>query len=380
MYEIEKYVDGMSVLDNVYDKIYDYDWLYDSYLEARKGKRYKNEVMRFTDDLEGGLIGIQNDLIWESYEIGRYRPFRVYEPKTRIVMSIPFRDRIVQWSIYKLLMPFYDKTFIDDSFACRRGKGSHAAADRLQYWLHQVDRRRQKYYYLKLDISKYFYRVDHDILFAILSNRIKDERLLALLKKLINCESQKFGLPVGMKPDECPYELWLDDVGMPIGNLTSQLFANIYLDQLDQFCKHKLKLHYYIRYMDDVIILSDNKEELHKAKCEIECFLNEVLSLSLNNKTAIRPISLGIDFVGYRLWATHRLLKKETARRILRRTASEVELIKTGKMEIEELDRKMSSYNGVMLYCNSNGLRRKLADYYRQVSELKIYERAVSEI
>lgn len=379
MYELEKFTDGMSVLENVYEQIYDYDWLYDSYLEARKGKRYKNEILRFTDDLESGLIGIQNDLIWESYEIGRYRPFRVYEPKTRIVMSIPFRDRIVQWSIYKALGPFYDKIFIDDSFACRKGKGSHAAAERLQYWLRQVSRKPKKYYYLKLDISKYFYRVDHDILLNILSIRIKDERLLKLLKKLIDCETQKFGLPFGVKPEDCPYELWLDDVGMPIGNLTSQLFANIYLDQLDKFCKHVLKLHYYVRYMDNVIILSDSKDELHRAKNEIETFLNEVLSLSLNGKTAIRPTSLGIDFVGYRIWATHRLLKKETARRVIRKVKTYAELVSEGELALSEIDRKMSSYNGMMLYCNSNGLRKKLAFYYQQAVDAQSIAGAVSD-
>ncbi len=381
MYEIEHYVNGMTVLDNIYDKLCEFEELYQSYLEARKGKRYRGEIMRFTDNLEENLMIIQNELIWEMYRVGKYNLFYVTEPKLRLVMSIQFKDRIVQWDIYRQLNPFYDKMFINDSYACRKGKGSHAAADRLQYWLRQVSRREQengaKYYYLKLDISKYFYRVNHEILCDILSVRIKDERLLRLLRTIINCETQKFGLPVGMSPEACTYDLWLDDVGMPIGNLTSQLFANIYLDQLDKFCKHGLQTHYYIRYMDDIIILSDSKEELHYLRNEIQNFLTEALQLDLNKKTAIRPISLGISFVGYQIWATHRKLKKSTARKIIRRVGVLCEMLALGEITREEFDRHAASYNGMMEHCNSLGLRTKLNNIYLQANEIK--ERGVEE-
>jgi len=368
-YEIEKYVEGMSVVDNVFDTICDYEDLYTSYLEARRGKRMRDDVMTFTDRLEENLISLQNDLIWGMYDVGKYNMFYVHEPKLRLVMSIGFRDRVLQWSIYRALNPFYNKSFIYDSYACRLGKGSHAAADRLQYWLRQVHRRELadqsvKYYYLKLDISKYFYRVNHKVLLDILSVRIKDQRLLDLLEKIINCETQKFGLPMGMKPEECPYELWLDDTGMPIGNLTSQLFANIYLDQLDKFCKHTLGIHYYIRYMDDVIILADNKEILHQWKAEIEAFLNEALLLNLNDKTAIRPISLGIDFVGYKMWSTHRKLKKSTARNIIRKVKVMCCDLAEGTLTEEEFRRRAASYKGMLEHCDSHGLRRTLNELY----------------
>ncbi len=368
-YSIEEYVEGMSVVDNVYDKICDFEDLYTSYLEARAGKRTRADVMEFTDKLEENLITIQNELIWQMYNVGRYRMFYVHEPKLRLVMSIGFKDRIVQWSIYRALNPFYNKAFIFDSYACRLGKGSHAAADRLQYWLRQVNRRELanpsvKYYYLKLDISKYFYRVNHRILLDILSVRIKDQRLMGLLEKIINCETQKFGLPVGMKPEECPYELWLEDAGMPIGNLTSQLFANIYLDQLDKFCKHKLGIHYYIRYMDDVIILSDDKSELHYWKTEIQNFLHDALALDLNDKTAIRPISLGIDFVGYHIWSHHRKLKKSTARKIIRKVKVLSARLAEGTLTEEEFGRRAASYKGMLEHCDSHGLRRTLNELY----------------
>lgn len=357
-------INNMAVLDDVYDRICQYEELYDSHLQARKGKRYRDEVLVFTDRLEENLIELQNELIWESYKVGKYRPFYVREPKLRLVMALQYRDRVVQWDIYKQLYPFYDKTFIEDSYACRRDKGSHKAADKLQYWLRQVSRKPGKWYYLKLDISKYFYRVDHLVLLDILSRRIKDPRLMRLLEKIINSEDMRFGLPAGVSPSECPADMWLADVGMPIGNLTSQLFANVYLNELDQMCKHELGLHYYIRYMDDVIILLDDKAELGRIKSVIEEFLNDYLHLDLNDKTAIRPCDLGVDFVGYHIWATHRKLKKQTARRMIRNVKRMCEEVQAGNMSKEDFERVAASYNGVLQHCDSYGLRSKLNEIY----------------
>lgn len=357
---------GMVILDDVYDRICEYEELYQSHLEARKGKRYRDDVLLFTDRLEENLIELQNELIWQSYKVGKYRQFYVREPKLRLVMALQYRDRVVQWAIYKQLYPFYDRMFIEDSYACRREKGSHKAADRLQYWLRQVSRKPGKWYYLKLDISKYFYRVDHLVLLDILSRRIKDPRLIQLLSEIINSEDTRFGLPAGLSPEECTEDMWLADVGMPIGNLTSQLFANLYLNELDQLCKHELHVHYYIRYMDDVIILLDDKRELARLKTIIEDFLNSVLHLDLNKKTAIRPCSLGVDFVGYHIWATHRKLKKQTARRMIRNVKRMCEQMAAGTLSREEFERTAASYNGVLQHCNSYGLKQKLNEIYFQ--------------
>ena len=354
----------MKCLTDIYGQIYDYEGLYQSYLEARKNKRYRDDVLKFTDRLEENLIELQNEFIWETYRVGAYRPFFVYEPKKRLVMALQFKDRVAQWSVYRHLNPFYDRMFIDDSYACRKGKGSHAAADRLQYWLRQVSRKPGEWYYLKLDISKYFYRVDHAVLLDILGRRIKDERLMRLLSTIINSEDQAFGLPAGVAPDDCPEEDWLYDVGMPIGNLTSQLFANIYLNELDQYAKHELRLHYYIRYMDDVIILHNDKRVLHQIKDDIETLLLERLHLNLNSKTAIRPVSLGIDFVGYHIWATHRKLKKQTARRIIRNVRRMSDELAAGIIDKEYFMRRVASYKGIFQHCDSYGLRRRLNEIY----------------
>ena len=257
---------ALKKIKGLFPKIYDFENLFYSYKAAIKCKRYRQDVMEYTDRLEDNLITLQNELIWGTYEVGRYNIFYVYEPKKRLIMSLLFKDRVAQHAIYRQLNPLLEKRFIYDSYACRIGKGTHKAIDRLQYWLRQTERKPQKYYYLKLDVSKYFYRIDHEKLKGILARLIKDEPLLDLLGKIIDCEDTKFGLPLGADIGDVAFDEMLGDVGLPIGNLTSQMFANLYLNELDQFCKHKLKLHFYIRYMDDIIILHHDKKVSGKNK------------------------------------------------------------------------------------------------------------------
>ncbi len=349
-----------TALVDVFDNMCSFESLCDAYDNARKKKNYRLEIMAYTANLEPNLFALQRDLFAETYNVGEYRIFFIYDPKLRMVMAVCFRDRIVQWTVYETLYAFYDKTFIEDSYACRRGKGTHKAADRLQYWLRQVDRKPEPWYYLKLDISKYFYRISHEILLDILSRRVHDERLLRLLARIISSNGMHFGIPVGLDPGMCTEDMRLEDCGIPIGNLTSQLFANIYLNELDQYCKHALKLHYYVRYMDDVIILSNDKAHLHDIKNRIELFLTEHLQLNLNKKTTIRPITCGVDFVGYQIWPGYRKLKKQSARRILRKITWLCKQYVEGKVTEEDVIRRIASYNGILEHCNSFGLRQKI--------------------
>lgn len=311
--------EALKKIKGLFPKIYDFENLFYAYKAAIKCKRYRQDVMEYTDRLEDNLIILQNEFIWGMYEVGRYNIFYVYEPKKRLIMSLIFKDRVAQHAIYRQLNPLIEKRFIYDSYACRQGKGTHAAIDRLQSWLCQTDRKPKRYYYLKLDIAKYFYRIDHEKLKGILARLIDDPPLLDLLAKIIDCEDTKFGLPLGADVGDVAFDKMLDDVGLPIGNLTSQMFANLYLNELDQYCKHKLKIHFYIRYMDDIIILHHDKKYLEEVKRKIVAFIGERLNLQLNNKTCIRPASMGIEFVGFRVWSTHRKLRKKTAKKLKRR-------------------------------------------------------------
>lgn len=298
--------------------------------------------------------------------MGPYRSFYVYEPKRRLIMALSFRDRVAQHAIYRKLNPLLDKQFIFDSYACRIGKGTHKAVARLQYWFRQTDRKPQPYYYLKLDISKYFYRIDHEILMDILRKKIADKDLLEVLEEIVNCEETRFGLPMGADIGDVAFSDMLAEVGLPIGNLTSQMFANLYLDQLDRFCKHKLGLHYYIRYMDDVIILHHDKKHLERVKNQIAEFLDQELHLQLNKKTCIRPTSMGAEYVGFRIWSTHVKLRKKTARKMVKRLRYVFAAYHAGEIDRESMERTVASYRGILQHFNSYGMKQKLNEIYKQ--------------
>lgn len=363
----------MKTLDGVFDEMTSFEWLERSYRKARKQKRYRPEVLKFTSDLDVNLLRIQEQLRKEEYHFGPYRRHWVYVPKKRMVMGLPFDSRVVQWAIYLMLKPFYQGLMIEDSYACLDEKGSISAAQRLQYWLRQVENKPEKWYILKLDISKYFYRVDHTVLLNILGERIKDERLMRLIENIINCDGERFGLPRFMGPDDVGLDEWLGDVGMPIGNLTSQLFANIYLNELDQFCKHQLRIQKYVRYMDDTIILAPNKETAQNWKDAIERFLSERLRLDLNRKTSVRPADENVEFVGYVI-NTHSLrLRKKTVRRMKSAFRCICYRYFTGEISREAFQRRVASYSGMMAHTDNFGLRH-------QMNMIYVYEKEKAEM
>ncbi len=277
---------------HLYNKICDFKNLYQAYLKAGKNKRYRGEVLEFSRNLGENLLTLQKELINQTYHTNRYYSFYVYDPKKRKIFALPFRDRIVQHALCNIIELIFDKRFIDDNYACRKDKGTHKAQDRLTYFL----RKAEGLYCLKADIEKYFPSVDCRLLVEIIKKKIGCSKTMWLIKEIINSMGS--------------------DKGIPIGNLTSQLFANIYLNELDYFVKQNLRCKYYLRYMDDFIILDTDKKELQRKKEFIEEFLNSKLKLRLNKKTQIFPVSRGIDFLGFRVYKTHRLLKKRNIKRI----------------------------------------------------------------
>jgi hypothetical protein len=278
-------------------------------------------------------------------------------------MALPFESRIVQWAVYLELIPFYEKLFIEDSYACRTGKGSLAAVQRLQYWMKDAENKPYNWHNLKLDISKYFYRVDHEILLDILRKRIKDERLMGLIEMIIQSDGEKFGLPRFTSAEDVEMEDWLDDVGMPIGNLTSQLFANIYLNELDQYCKHILGIRKYIRYMDDIDITAKTKDEAAFYRDGISRFLTENLHLDLNAKTSLRPLGR-VEFVGYIVSAKNLKLRKQTVRRIKSAYHGICRRYFCGELTKAEFDRRTASYKGMISHADSGKLKKRLNEIY----------------
>lgn len=330
----------------LFEQIVEFDNLYNAYLKARRNKRYRPEVLEFSAHLEENLIQMQNELIWGQYRTGKYRMFYVHEPKKRLVAALPFKDRVVQHAIMAAIEPLFERQFISGSYACRPGKGMHAGADQVQRWLRQCRHNWGDVYCLKADVRKYFPNINHGVLKRILRRTIKDKRVLALLDEVIESAEE---------PGE------LNPVGIPIGNLTSQLFANLYLNELDQFTKHKLKSKYYIRYMDDFLLLSDSKQQLWQWLREIEAFLHANLALELNHKTAIFPVaSRGIDFLGYRIWPDYRLLRKSSVKRMRRKIKAYKRKYAAGEMGADDINRSVQSWLGHAQHADSYRIRTKL--------------------
>lgn len=319
----------------------DYANVQKAYNKAKKCKRYRKDVLLFTKDKEDNLETVRNDILGLSYEPSEYRYFKVYEPKERQIMALPFYDRVVQHAINNVLEPIFNQRFIFHSYACRKTKGMHAASDTLQEWLYEWQKFHpdQPLYAIKADIHHYFQSINHDVLKAEIRKVIKDAGALVLIDRIIDHNGQ---MP--------------DGVGIPVGNLTSQLFANIYLNKLDQYIKHTLGAKYYMRYMDDFILLSPDKEQLRRWLEDIERFLRDELKLELNPKTTILAAKNGIDFVGYKHRATHRKVRPDSVKRI-KKTIKKYE---SGKITKEQLQKSIASWTGHAGHADSYNLQKKV--------------------
>lgn len=272
----------------------------EAYQKARSGKRYRYEVIEFEQNREENLLGIVDDMINMTYVPGAYKVFRIYEPKERVIMALPFRDRVVQHMICNYIEPVYEKRFYNHSYACRVDKGVHDASETLQRWLYNLEVvEGRRVYALKCDIHHYFQSVDHFTLKEENTSYFKDKNLLITLDQIVDHN--------GIFPE---------GKGIPVGNLTSQLFANVYLNVLDEYIKQELHCKYYIRYMDDFIVLSDDIKYLRRIWKEIETFLNYRLKLQMNPKTTIVSAKNGIDFVGYRHFNSTKKVRKGAMRRM----------------------------------------------------------------
>lgn len=332
--------DGKGNEVSIHDAICSYDNILKAYNKARKCKRYRKEVMRFTDRKEEKLERVRMDIKNLTHEPSEYRYFKVYEPKERQIMALPFYDRVVQHAIVNILEPIFNKRFIEHSYACRKGKGMHAASDTLYKWLYDWDKYHDEpLYAIKADIHQYFRSINHEVLKREIRRVIKDESTLVLVERIIDHN--------GNMPD---------GTGIPVGNLTSQLFANIYLNKLDQFIKHELGAKYYIRYMDDFIILSPDKAQLKEWLEKIEEFINNELRLELNPKTTILCNKNGIDFVGYKHRATHRKVRPDSVKRMKKK----IKKYKAGKITKEQLQKSVTSWTGHAAHADSYHLREKI--------------------
>lgn len=311
----------------------------EAYRKARRCKRYREEVLRFTDNLEAELYSLVDDLLAGTYQQGEARRFVIYEPKKRDIYALPFRDRVAQHMINSKIEPIIEKRFYYHSYACRKGKGMHKAADYAQECIRNLSFEGKQVYALKADIHKYFNSVDHEILKQILSRIFKDKGLLTLLFYIIDSYGE-------------------DGRGLPVGNLLSQLFANLVLNELDGFVKHELKEENYPRYMDDFIIIHNDREHLKEALQKIETFLGERIKLTLNPKTQIINTKNGLDFCGYRIYKDYRKIRKRSPKHI----RAAIRAYRSGKITKEKMLMIDASWEGHAEHADTYKLRMKVKE------------------
>jgi RNA-directed DNA polymerase len=278
--------------------------LLEAWGEFVAGKRGKRDVQEFQLHLMDNLFALHQDLINHTYHHGGYQAFNIADPKPRNIHKAMVRDRLVHHSIHRILYPFFDTVFIADSFSCRIEKGTHAAMNRFRSFTHIVSKNDTRTcWVLKCDIRKFFASVDQAVLVEILESYISDKETADLLREVVGSFSS---IP--------------PDIGLPLGNLTSQLLVNVYMNEFDQFMKHTIRAKYYIRYADDFMILSSNRDWLEIILPEIRNFLFNRLKLDLHpKKVSIKTLASGVDILGWIHFPDHRVLRTTTKRRTMNR-------------------------------------------------------------
>lgn len=330
----------MKTYNQLWTEITSFKNLVLAYKKARKTKPYTAEILQFSMNLEKNLLSIQEELLANTYTQSKYREFIVFDPKERKIKYLPFKDRVVHHALVNVMEPIFDKRLINTTYACRKRKGTHKALKDIK----RVISSEFKFtgYCLKCDIKKYFPSMNQDILKKLISKKITCKNTLNLIYKIIDSDHSEFG----------------EQKGIPIGNLTSQLFSNIYLNELDQYVKHKLKIKYYYRYVDDFIILHDSKKELNNYKKKIKYFLKKELNLEIPRyKTSIFQIKDGVDFVGYKIFPNRVFLRKRNIKRFIRNIKK---LSVITNLNTNRFKSSVFSYLGHFKFANSYNILTKI--------------------
>ena len=350
----------MKTYNKLYEKITSWENLVLAWQKARKGKTNRLYVIEFEKEVEMNLIDLQEELKFKTYFPKHLQTFILRDPKTRVISKSDFRDRIVHHAIVNILEPIFDKGFIYDSCANRKGKGNLFALKRFNFFLNKVTKNKTtRAYCLKADIKHYFQEVDKEILYDLIKRKIYDHKVLDLIKQVINTNSKT----------QRERERELSKKGMPLGNLTSQFFANIYLNELDYFVKHKLKAKYYVRYVDDFIILHNSEKQLESWKEQINNFLKKELKLELHKqKSKVILLSKGVDFVGFRNFYHHKLLRRRNIRKIYHK----IKQFEKNEMNYSFMMEIFQDWNAYAKWGNTLKIRRKVAKEIHKIKQTKI--------
>jgi len=346
----------MKTYRNLYAELHSIENLYLAFRKAKKGKSKKAYVKKFESDLKNNLLKLKTELETMSYRPRKLERFVIHDPRTRVIYASDFRDRVIHHALCNIIEPIFDKAFIFDSYANRKKKGTISAILRFDKFKRKVTRNSRLVknakdsnmvigYVLKADIRHYFDTVCHNILMQIIFRKIKDDKVLWLIRKILY-----------------NHECKIPGKGMPIGNLTSQFFANVYLNELDYFIKHKLGTKYYIRYVDDFVILDRSKDKLEIFKKQINEFL-KAIKLELHpEKSKVIALHHGINLLGFRIFYHYKLPYKRNVRRFDKRLNRLLFLYKEGKISKEKIIESIDSWFAYAMWANTYGMRKAILE------------------
>jgi len=328
---------------SLFERVISLNNLYSAWDEFKVGKNKKLDVAEFAKDLKNNILKLHWDLKNKTYQHSPYQSFYVKDPKLRHIHKACVRDRVLHHAIFRISYPIFDKSFIFNSYSSRLDKGTHLAVKRLSIFARKVSKNNtQNCYFLKCDVKKFFDSIDQKILISLIGKKIQDKDFVWLIKIVVKSFQG----------------------GIPLGNVTSQLFANVYLNELDKFIKHHLKMKYYLRYCDDFIILGSDKNFLKSLILKIDNFLKLNLNLSLHpNKIFIRKYHQGVDFLGYVSFPHYSILRNKTKKRMFRKIDLKVISFAVGELSLKSFKQTLCSYYGLLKHSN----------YYRLSKRLKIF-------
>jgi len=340
---------------NLWPTVVSWQNLVTAYTRCRRRKRYKPEAIQFHFNWESHLLRLQRQLVECSYTPGVYRHFYIYDPKKRKISAAPFRDRVVHHAVVNVVEPLFERQFIVDSYACRRGKGTHRALDRAQEYL------KRHRFVLKTDIVRFFPNIDHELLLDRLARTIRDRQLMNLIATIIASGE-------GVLRDEAGVSYFPGDdlfaalrpKGLPIGNLTSQFFSNVLLDAIDHRIKEDLRVPGYVRYADDFLLFGDSKEQLWFWRDQLAAALAGLRLRLHESKTQLRPTHAGVKFLGFVLRSAERRLQQSAVRRFNRRRRRMQRDFRQGARTTAEIRSSLQAWLAHISSANSEGIRREL--------------------
>lgn len=330
----------MKRVNHLLPLITDMDNLRLAFWKAGKGKRHAANVLAYQNELEENLWQLRQQIQRAQVQVGEYRYFTIYEPKQRQICAAAFGEQVLHHTLMNVCHPYFDRKLIYDTYACRKGKGTYAALDRAQAYT------RRYAWFLKLDVKQFFASIHHDVLKRQLARVFKELQLLSMFYQVIDSFSSE------------------ENRGLPIGNLTSQYFANHYLSSLDHYIKQELRIPAYVRYMDDLVLWSHEKGELLAAKQAIEQYVSNSLRLALKAPQLNRT-RLGLPFLGYRLFPFHRRLLQKSKVRFLRKAQNSYQRWAEGCWTAQQAQDHLLPLLAFTQHANAEGLRRKVFSLQR---------------